>query len=61
MKALACRPALPGYAGDLDDLRFLIKKMDVTSVEFIQQWIDRYYPDDVLGDAHRATLESLIS
>ena len=60
MKALACRNPLPGYEGDLDDLRFLIRKMGIRSVEEIQQWIDRFYPDDVMLPEHAETLKLLI-
>lgn len=60
MKALACRQALPGYQGDLDDLRFLIAKMGISSVNEIQGHIDRYYPDDVIPRDHRVVLQSLI-
>ena len=60
MKALACRQALPGYEGDLDDLRFLIRKLEITSVEAIQEHIDKYYPDDVITPEHTLVLKSLI-
>ncbi len=60
MKALACRNTLPGYDGDQEDLRFLIRKMDIHSVEEIQDHIDAYYPDDVIPAAHKATLHLLI-
>ena len=60
MKALACRQALPGYQGDLDDLRFLITKMEISSVSEIQDHIDRYYPEDVITREHATMLQSLI-
>lgn len=60
MKALACRQPLPGYEGDLDDLRFLIRKLGIESVEDIQEHIDRYYPDDVITVDHAAVLNDLI-
>jgi hypothetical protein len=60
MKALACRSALPGYEGDQEDLKFLIRKMEIKSVEEIQDTIDRYYPDDVLPAQDRAVLSELI-
>lgn len=60
MKALACRQALPGYQGDLDDLRFLISKLSITSVQQIQDHIDKYYPDDVITREHSILLNSLI-
>jgi hypothetical protein len=48
MKALACRDALPGYEGDIGDLEFLIKKMNIRSVSEIQKQIDKYYEDDAI-------------
>jgi hypothetical protein len=60
MKALACRTSLPGYKGDVEDLRFLIRKMEIESVDEIQTWIDRYYPDDVIPAPQRETLRLLI-
>ena len=60
MKALACRQALPGYGGDLDDLRFLISKLEITSVDEVQAHIDKYYPDDVISAEHAAVLRELI-
>jgi len=60
MKALACRAPLPGYQGDLDDLRFLIRKLSIRSVDEIQKIIDKYYPDDVRVPGHAALLETLL-
>ncbi len=60
MKALACRQSLPGYQGDLDDLRFLIAKMGIKSVQEIQQHVDKYYPDDVIRPEHAVLLQTLI-
>jgi len=60
MKALACRAALPGYAGDEDDLCVLISKMNIQRVEEVQAHIDRFYPDDVLSDTARALIHSII-
>jgi hypothetical protein len=61
MKALACREPFPGYEGDLADLRFLIDKLGVTSVDEVQHHIDRYYPDDVIKPEHSALIEALIA
>ena len=60
MKALACRNRLPGFEGDLDDLRFLIRKLEIRDVETVQHHIDRYYPDDVIPEPNRETLRLLI-
>ncbi len=61
MKALACRRPIGAYRGDIDDLAFLIKKMDVNSVEQIQEAVDRFFPDDVIRAQDRALLQSLIN
>ena len=60
MKALACRDPLPGYEGDLNDLRFLIGKMNIRCVKDVQMHIDKYYPDDVITPEHEIILSSLI-
>lgn len=48
MKCLAGRTALPGYPGDIDDIRFLLKKMGIQTVEQVQACLERFYPDEVL-------------
>lgn len=60
MKALASRRALPGYEGDEADLRYLIQKMSIHSVQEVQGHIDRYYPDDVLSDQAEALISRII-
>ena len=60
MKALACRRPIAGYRGDLDDLRFLIRKLEIHSVEQIQEIIDSFYPDDVIRDDDRILLKTLL-
>jgi len=60
MKALACRRALPGYKGGEADLRFLIRKLGISTFDEIQDWIDKFYPDDVPSAGDRAFLEQLI-
>jgi hypothetical protein len=60
MKALACRRPIGAYRGDVDDLSFLIHKLKLTSIDQIQNAIDRFYPDDILQAPHRALLQTLI-
>jgi len=60
MKAMAARPRLPGYEGDIDDLRFLLRKLEIRSVDQIGGLIDKYYPDDVLPPEKRVLIEELI-
>ena len=60
MKALACRTPLPGYAGDVDDLRFLCRKMNIRSVAEVERHLQRFYAHDVLTDRARAVLASIL-
>lgn len=60
MKVLACRQPLPGFQGDLEDLRFLIQTMNIKSIGEIQKHINKYFPDDAMIPAHRAIIQNLI-
>jgi hypothetical protein len=60
MKALACRDALPGYEGDLGDLEYLIKKMNIKRVDDIQKHVDRYYENDAVSSDKIRILERII-
>lgn len=60
MKALAGRRALPGYEGDEADLRFLINKIGIQSIDEVQAHIDRYYPDDRPNESARALITQII-
>jgi hypothetical protein len=60
MKCLACRSGLPGYPGDIDDLRFLIRKMGIRTLEQIDEHIGRFYPHDALTPPARAIISGLL-
>lgn len=60
MKALAGRRALPGYAGDEADLRYLIKKMNIRTVEEIQEHIDKHFTNDVPPPGAIALMKTII-
>jgi len=60
MKALACRRPIGEYQGDIDDLRFLIKKLNIRSVADIQAKLDAFFPDDIIRPQDAALLQSLI-
>jgi predicted nucleotidyltransferase len=60
MKLRACRPPLPGYAGDYGDIRFLVRKMGITSVEAAEAIHDKFFPHDALQDAAREVVSSAI-
>lgn len=61
MKLRACRPPLPGYAGDYGDIRFLVQKMEITSVRAAEKIHDRFFPHDELPDDARAVVRSAIA
>jgi Nucleotidyltransferase of unknown function (DUF6036) len=60
MKCLAGRSALPGFPGDIADIRFLIRKMDIRSLEQVQEHLSRFYPDEVLAPKVRETIQGLL-
>lgn len=60
MKALACRRPIGAYRGDIDDLLFLIRKMEIRSLDIIQEAIDRFYPDDLIRESDQSLLQNLI-
>ena len=60
MKLRACRPPLPGYSGDYGDIRFLVGKMEIGSVEAAEAIHDKFFPHDVLSDAAKEVVKSAI-
>jgi len=60
MKLRACRPPLPGYAGDYGDIRFLVEKMQIDSVETAEAIHDKFFPHDVLSDAAKEVVRAAI-
>jgi predicted nucleotidyltransferase len=60
MKLRACRPPLPGYLGDYGDIRFLVQKMGITSVEAAEAIHDKFFPHDVLSNAAKEVLRGAV-
>ncbi|HLP06866.1 MAG TPA: hypothetical protein VK178_01780 [Opitutaceae bacterium] len=60
MKLRACRPPLPGYAGDYGDIRFLIRKMEIRSVAEAEAIHDKFFPHDALSAAAREVIMEAI-
>ena len=58
MKLRACRPPLPGYAGDYGDIRFLVKKMGLGSVREAEATHNKFFPHDELSDTAREVVKS---
>ncbi len=60
LKLRACRPPLPGYAGDYDDIRFLLRKMELRSLAEVEAAFDRFFPHDALSDVQRDAIRQLL-
>lgn len=60
MKLRACRPPLPGYAGDYGDIRFLVQKMALGSVEEAEAIHDKFFPHDALSAEAREVVKGAI-
>ena len=60
MKLRACRPPLPGYAGDYGDIRFLVEKMQIDSVEAAEAVHDKFFPHDVLSKTAKEVVRAAI-
>jgi len=60
MKLRACRPPLPGYDGDYGDIRFLVRKMDIASVEEAESIHGKFFPHDLLSEIAREVVRSAL-
>jgi len=60
LKARAAREPLPGYDGDRSDLAFLIRKMEIRTLEEVQRIIDSFFPDDVIPEDKAKYLEAIL-
>ena len=60
LKLSACRPPLPGYEGDYGDIRFLVRKMEIDSVDAAEQVHDKFFPHDVLSIAAKEVVRAAI-
>lgn len=60
MKLRACRPPLPGYPGDYGDIRFLVQKMGISSVEEAEAIHDKFFPHDALTAEAREVVKGAI-
>jgi hypothetical protein len=60
MKLRACRPPLPGYPGDYGDIRFLVEKMEIKSVQAAETIHGKFFPHDELSAAARAVIKEAL-
>ncbi len=60
MKVMACRTPLPGYSGDVADIAFLCRKMEIRTIAEIEKHLERFYPHEVLTERARAVLAGIL-
>jgi len=60
MKARACREPIPGLSVDEADLRFLIRKMGIRSIEEVETVLEQFFPEDPLRAGSRIIIERII-
>lgn len=60
MKCLSCRAELPGHPGDIEDIRFLLKKMNIRGMSEVDAHVDRFYPHDALTPEARLIIQTLL-
>jgi hypothetical protein len=61
MKCLAGRSALPGYPGDLADIEFLLRKMEIRTMEQVEENLERFYPQEALTPQLRDKIRGLLA
>lgn len=61
MKCLAGRSTLPGYSGDIADIRFLVRKMGLRSVAEAEAHLNRFYPYEALSPKVRESIEGVLA
>jgi len=60
LKLRACRPRLPGYVGDEEDIQFLLRKIKPKSVAEVEKTYEKFFPGDTLGERAEALVEQVI-
>ena len=61
MKLRACRAPRPGFAGDHEDIQFLVRKMEIGTPAEAESVHDRFFPHDALSGDARDLLKQIFS
>jgi hypothetical protein len=61
LKLRACRPPLPGYAGDEPDIRFLLEKIRPASRAEIEATFARFFPHDALSPRAEEIIDAFLA
>lgn len=60
LKLRACRSPMPGFAGDEDDIRFLLKRLRPKSLEAVASTFERFFPGDALDERAEALVRRIL-
>jgi len=60
LKVQACRAPLPGYAGDQEDILFLVRKMELKTLAEVEKHYHRFFPRDELPERCRIAIEAIL-
>jgi len=60
LKVHACRAPLPGYAGDQEDILFLVRKMELKTLRQIEEIYHRFFPRDEITGRRRLAIEAIL-
>jgi hypothetical protein len=60
MKVNACRAPLPGYAGDQEDILFLVRKMELKTFAQVEEVYHRFFPRDQIPEQSRLSIEGVL-
>lgn len=61
LKLRACRPPLPGYAGDEADILFLLRKIRPASRDEVAAHFNRFFPHDALPPRAEDIIEAWLA
>jgi hypothetical protein len=60
LKLRACRSPLPGFAGDEEDIRFLLRRLRPKSVEQVSAVFERFFPGEAPGERAEALVRRIL-
>jgi hypothetical protein len=60
LKCLAARSPLPGFAGDLEDIKFLIRKMGIRRMDEVESHLAKFYPGEALSPKLVEVVEGIL-
>jgi hypothetical protein len=60
LKVNACRAPLPGYAGDREDILFLVRKMELKTLAQVEEVYHQFFPRDEISEQSRLAIEAIL-